>query len=122
MQATLDETFLKLQRSHNLIFSAVPESPDDNGMLKKIIDVIDSSSSQTILSISRINSKNSASGRPRLVKVTFNNIVTPRTLLRNKAALLTTEFKRISLRDDKTPHELRALETASGIKNETSCW
>lgn len=110
-QASLDETFLKLKRSHNLIVSAVPESPNDNDMLRNIVDTIEPSSSQAILSISRINSANVAPGRPRLVKVTFNNIVTPRMLLRNKAVLLNTEFKRISLRDDKTPHELRALET-----------
>lgn len=113
-----EETIERLRRSHNVILSAVPESSDEEVVVRRIIDSILPSSSQTILSMSRLNASKRTStrtsARPRLLKVTFSNIITPKILLRNKAALLTSEFRNISLRDDKTPHELQLLEALRG--------
>lgn len=118
----------KLERSHNLIIYALPESTDDGNHVKALMDTILPHSSQAILSISRIGSADRHPGKPRLLRVTFNNIITPKTLLRNKSALLSSDFKNIIIRDDKTLRELRLLDNlrkqlrvrqAAGEKNIT---
>lgn len=103
---SLDE----VKRCHNLIIAALPESSNDDQQVRKIVDIISPASSQAILATSRLGSSNSQSRNPRLIKVTFSNIITPRIILRNKASLLDSEFKKVSVRDDKSPREIRLLE------------
>lgn len=101
----------KLRKAHNLIVYALPETPNDEARVREIVDAIIPNSSQAILSVTRIGSSSKHPNKPRLVKVTFSNIIVPKNLLRNKSALITSTFGSISIRDDKTLHELRLLET-----------
>lgn len=105
------EALEKLKRSHNLIIGYLPECQNDDQRIKAIITSIDPTSSQSMLSFRRLTSKNNSAGKPRLIKVVFNNIMTPKNILRNKSALLSTEFKSITIRDDKTPEEICFLNS-----------
>lgn len=108
--ALANEALEKLKRSYNLIIGALPESGDDDRQVRSLVNVIDPSYSQSVMSVSRIGSTSTSSRRPRLVKVMFNNVVTPKDILRNKTRLQTSEFRNVSVRDDKTPGEFRLLE------------
>lgn len=107
---TSNEAVEKIKRSHNIIVAALPENPEEDQQVRELVDVIRPMSSQAILSISRLGLARTQSSRPRLIRVTFSNMITPRTILRNKSALLTSKFKDVSVRDDKTMDEIRQLE------------
>lgn len=105
------EALEKFKRSHNLIIGSLPESERDDQIVRTLLTAVDPMSSQFILSVGRIGSKNGSSGRPRLLKVMFGNIVTPKNILRNKSVLLSTEHRSVTIRDDMTPGETRFLNS-----------
>lgn len=105
------DTLDKLKRAHNIIIAALPEVSGDTDQIKILVDTVIPNSSQTILSTYRIGSNKNCSDRPRLVKVTFNNIITPKVILRNKFKLASSDFVGVSLRDDKCLEELRLLSS-----------
>lgn len=108
--ATSEEAYAKFMRSHNLIVAGFSESDEEGNRLRDVMDAIVPNSSQSIVSISRLGTLRDGSRSPRLLKVTFNNVITPRAILRNKKTLLATEFGGISVRDDKSLQERRSLE------------
>lgn len=107
------ETIEKIRKSHNLIISALPESPEDVQRVKEVVSTIDPTSCSSIVSVSRLGQ--GVSRQPRLIKVAFNNMLTPKLLLRNKGALRTTgKYKKVTIREDKTLQEMRFLDTLRG--------
>lgn len=107
--STSSEAVEILKRSHNVIFRKLPEAPNDEDQVRELLNVIDQSCYRSIVSISRLTSSKSSAAQPRPVKVVFNNIFTPKNILRNKSALLTSTFKDVTVTDDKTPAEMRSL-------------
>lgn len=110
-QVTSPDTDEKIRKAHNLIIYGLPEGQEDATLVGKLVDAISSNSSRAILSVSRIRQAKKKTDKPRLVRVTFNNIILPKTLLRNKAVLLSTDFKNVLIKDDKTLIELQLLES-----------
>lgn len=105
------DTIGTLQRAHNVIIVGLPESPDEERNIRNLVDVVVPDSSQYIISCSRLGASVTNSVKPRLLKTTFSNVITPRTILRNKTKLALSDFKNVSLRDDKSPQELRLLSS-----------
>lgn len=101
----------KIRNAHNLLIYSLPEGPDDETRVKAVTDLIVPNSSQSILTVSRIRSSVKHADKPRIIRVTFNNLILPKALLRNKAALLSSPFGNVTLRDDKTQRELRLLDS-----------
>lgn len=103
----------RLRRSSNLIIRGLPENGSSDGgqshdltRTEEVLRVIDPTCVSSITSICRLGS---STDTPRPIKVCFDNSRVPAQLLRNKSKLLLSQFRKISLSDDKTPHQLRHL-------------
>lgn len=112
--ASSEEVYGRFLRSHNLILSGLGESDDEDFQAKRIMEAILPGSSQSVVSLSRLGTRREGSRSPRLLKVTFSNVFVPKSILRGKKTALATDFKGVSIRDDKSLQERRRLGELRG--------
>lgn len=103
----------RTRRASNLILRGLPEPTTTDDLetqeldsVCQILRCVDPTSVSSIVSVHRIGQPRS---NPRPVKVCFSNSGVPTILLRNKAKLSTSRFKKVSIADDKTPLQLKQL-------------
>lgn len=103
----------RIRRSSNLILRGIPESGSsdggqshDLGRTQEVLRVIDPTCVSSITSVCRLGS---STRTPRPIKICFDNSRVPAELLRNRSKLMVSQFKKMSLSDDKTPNQLKHL-------------
>lgn len=110
----------RVNRASNILVYNVPENDDDLQQpdidkVRDILNVVDRSTTQKIISIQRLHPRNerassTESSNSRPIKVTFVNPGVARAVMRQKHILSSTQFKRVSISDDKTPKQIRELQ------------
>lgn len=108
------ESTERFRRSHNLIVRFLPEADADNSTndietIKEVLEHVVGGSSENIVSISRLGK--TSNPKPRPIRIIFKNTLTPISLLRNGTRLRCTRFSRIKLEDDKTPSQVKYLQS-----------
>lgn len=125
-------------RASNILIYNLPESSErdqvhDSEEACKILNAVDPTSATQIMSCRRLGKvlpvgSVSDGSKPRPLKVVLTGADVARTVMRKKKVLSATDYKNISISDDKTPAQIRELKmlreelkrrTASGERNLT---
>ena len=113
------EVIDRATRATNVIMYGLPEAEQPSGdfdvaKAREICGVIDPAVAVNVMTTQRLGSyktaSNASAARNRPLKVTLASVAHARTLLRKKKILSTTAFKHISIRDDRTPQQMKQLQ------------
>ncbi|XP_045476319.1 uncharacterized protein LOC123681986 [Harmonia axyridis] len=112
------EILERLKRSYNIIIKNIPEGndADDVEVVKGILNSIDNSACDTVVSVTRIGR---ASNNRRPVKVCFSNFHTPLKVLKSRRLILDNPaLKNYHISDDKSREQVEKLNrTREELKN-----
>lgn len=111
-----------MKRAHNVILKGIPESQgstserivhDERYVGDVLLTVLRGEPGVKPIKVVRIGK--ALSNRPRLVKATFSDTAVCRRIFRSKNKLSGTQFRGVSIQDDKTPKQIAHLQE---VRNE----
>lgn len=111
------EAMERIKRSHNLIFKSIPESGggvperinhDEQYVCNVLSSILEDEPILRPQKVIRIGRR--SANRPRPLKAVFSNSATCKRVLRSKNRLAGTQFRNVSIQDDRTPAQLAHLQ------------
>lgn len=121
LETAIREVRDRISREKNVIVYGIPENTEENDCVTKVLNVIADNNRDKFepQSFRRLGKVGNVSGKPRPLRVSFNDRQTVINILRNKHKLRVSQlFKNITVKDDQTPYQLNLLKEVRSQLNQ----